>query len=100
MSKDTRNYYDERKDQNTMNYYARKSNGGQGIICDEDTGRTVAVVYDDKDLALLAAAPALLAALEYAVREVEGYEQRTGVHQFCHWITTARGATAQAKEEG
>ena len=62
MSKDTRNYYDERKDQNTMNYYARKSSGGQGIICDEDTGRTVAVVYDDKDLALLAAAPALLAA--------------------------------------
>ena len=41
MSKDTRNYYAGRKDQNTMNYYARKSSGGQGIICDEDTGRTV-----------------------------------------------------------
>jgi hypothetical protein len=91
---------DERKDQNTMNYYARKSSGGQGIICDEDTGRTVAVVYDDKDMALLAAAPALLAALEYAMREVESYEQRTGAHQFCHWITTAWGAIAQAKEEG
>ncbi len=79
-----------------MNYYARKSSGGQGIICDEDTGRTVAVVYDDKDMALLAAAPALLAALEYAMLEVKGY----GAHQFCDWITTARGAIAQAKEEG
>ena len=38
--------------------------------------------------------------LEYAMREVECYEQRTGAHQFCHWITTARGAIAQAKEEG
>ena len=81
-------------------YKARMSGNGQGLVIEQDTGRTVAVVYDDRDMALLAAAPALLAALEYAMREVEGYEQRTGAHQFCHWITTARGAIAQAKEEG
>ena len=37
---------------------------GQAFIADEDTGRTVAVVYDNKDAALVAAAPKLLAALE------------------------------------
>lgn len=80
--------------------YATKGCGGQGMIITVGTGRTVAVVYDEKDTALFAAAPALLAALEYAMREVEGYERRTGAHQFCHWITTARGAIAQARGEG
>ena len=37
---------------------------GHAVVADEDTGRTVAVVYDKKDAALVAAAPKLLAALE------------------------------------
>ena len=37
---------------------------GQAFVADENTGRTVAVVYDKKDAALVAAAPKLLAALE------------------------------------
>lgn len=37
---------------------------GQGIVTEESTGRTVAVAYDDKDTALLAAAPLMLEVLE------------------------------------
>jgi hypothetical protein len=39
----------------------------QGLIIDEDTGRNVAVAYDKADAPLIAAAPALLEALEIAV---------------------------------
>lgn len=48
-----------------MKWYAAKSAGrGQGLVIDEDTGRNVAVVYDEKDTKLLAAAPRLLEVLE------------------------------------
>lgn len=46
-----------------MNWYARKSSGDQGLIIEEDTGRNVAVTYDEKDAPLIAAAPELLTAL-------------------------------------
>ena len=46
-----------------MKCYATKCSGGQGMVIEDGTGRTVAVVYDNKDTALFAAAPALLAAL-------------------------------------
>ena len=46
------------------NWYAAKSAGdSQGLVIEEDTGRSVAVAYDVKDTPLLAAAPELLAAL-------------------------------------
>ena len=41
-----------------MRCYATKGSGGQGMVGEEGTGRTVAVVYDHKDTALFAAAPA------------------------------------------
>lgn len=44
------------------NWYATKDI--QGSIIDEDTGETVAVVYDPAAAPLLAAAPAMLAALK------------------------------------
>jgi len=48
-----------------MKWYAAKSAvRGQGLVIDEDTGRNVAVVYDEKDTKLLAAAPRLLEVLE------------------------------------
>ena len=37
----------------------------QGTICDDDTGRTVAVAYDRKDAPLIAAAPAMLEVVEW-----------------------------------
>ena len=46
-------------------WYAKKSgNDTQGIVVEEETGRTVAVAYDRKDTALLAAAPEMLELLE------------------------------------
>lgn len=42
-------------------------------IADEDTGRTVALVYDKADADLLASAPDLLAALESMVNYVMHY---------------------------
>lgn len=44
-------------------WYTSKGSGGQGLVIEEDTGRTVAVAYDEKDAAMLAAAPALAEAL-------------------------------------
>lgn len=38
--------------------------GGQGIVAEETSGRTVAVAYDEKDADLLAAAPDLLEVCE------------------------------------
>jgi len=37
--------------------------GGQGLVYVEETGQNIAVAYDPKDTALLAAAPAMLKAL-------------------------------------
>ena len=37
----------------------------QGTICEDDTGRTVAVAYERKDAALLAAAPAMLEVVKW-----------------------------------
>lgn len=42
-------------------WYASKGSMGQGLIIEEETGRNVAVAYEEKDAALLAAGPALLA---------------------------------------
>ena len=59
-----------------MNWYTSKGSMGQGIIAEEETGRNVAVAYDEKDAPLLAAAPALLEACNLAMSdfELEGIE--------------------------
>ena len=44
-------------------WYAKNSSGDQGIVIDANTGRTVAVAYEARDTAILAAAPEMLAAL-------------------------------------
>lgn len=51
-------------------WYHTNGSGGQGTVCDEETGRTVAVAYDAQDAPLLAAAPDLLAALQALVVDV------------------------------
>ena len=48
----------------TTTYYHKGTPGEQGSVIDEQTGRTVAVVYDAKDAPLLAAAPTLRDALQ------------------------------------
>ena len=41
-------------------WYAKSGSMGQGLIIEEETGRNVAVAYDESDADLLAAAPELL----------------------------------------
>jgi len=46
-----------------MKWYFKLGSMGPALVIDEADGRTVAVAYDEKDAALLAAAPELLARL-------------------------------------
>jgi hypothetical protein len=59
-------------DPRPVRWYDSKGSGGQGLICDERDGRTVAVACDEKDAPLLAAAPELLQAAKRARDFLEG----------------------------
>ena len=76
-------------------YVGNNSNDSQGLIIDENTGRNVAVSYDAKDAALIAAAPELLAALLYIVNDCEPGEDAqltvTGYNLACAVIAKAKG---------
>lgn len=53
-------------------FYATKAgNDTQGLIVPEGDGPTIAVTYRAEDATLLAAAPALLEALEWCLSELE-----------------------------
>ncbi len=54
-----------------MNWYGKNNSNGQGLIIEEETGRNVAVSYDEKDTNLLAAAPELLKFAQDILRYVE-----------------------------
>jgi len=50
-----------------MNWYkAHNCNNSQGLIIDEDTGENIAISYKVENAGLIAAAPDLLAACQYA----------------------------------
>ena len=86
-----------------MKCYPTKGSGGQGIVIEEDTGRTVAVVYDDKGTALFAAAPALLAALvDMEADMIEAMRRHGGLVGSVRQNTLGNAiqAIAQAKGEG
>lgn len=51
-------------------WYEAKTGNHQGLVIEEETGRNVAVVYDKADARLIAAAPALYAALDSLVSAV------------------------------
>ena len=53
-----------------MNWYAKSTSGGQGLVIDEADGRNVAVAYDEKDAGLLAAAPDMRTALSTAAESL------------------------------
>lgn len=62
-----------------MAWYAEQAAGGhQGLVIDEESGRSVAVVYDPKDAPLLSAAPKLLEACK-AVKERLDYDGNFGM---------------------
>ena len=86
-----------------MKCYATKGSGGQGMVVEEGTGRTVAVVYDEKDTALFAAAPALLAALVDMEKDmIEAMRRHGGLVGSVRQGTLGNAiqTIAQAKGEG
>jgi len=55
-------------------YWQGKNQGGphnQGLVSDEETGKTIAVVYDAENTRLIAMAPRMLEALEALVEVVD-----------------------------
>ena len=90
-----------------MTWYFKLGSMGQALVIDEADGRNVAVAYDEKDAALLAAAPELLAALTAVEARltsvarafyVDG-KQKALQSAFQGWkddITPARSALAKA----
>lgn len=57
-----------------INWYAKANSSGQGLVIEEGTGRTVAVAYDQKDTALLAAAPDMKEAMKKAMQHLDDGE--------------------------
>ncbi len=51
----------------------------QGLIIDEETGRNVAVVYDRKDMAVLAAGPDMRVLLSRCAESLADYENIIGL---------------------
>ena len=86
-------------------YIATKSDASQGQVADEETGQTVAVVYDPKDVALIAAAPKLQAALNRLLAGCEdinsGFSQAATLAglENCEALAEARCALREAKGE-
>jgi len=73
-----------------MNWYATKSAGrGQGLVIDDTDGCNVAVVYDEKDTALLASAPNLLAAAKHALNYVSGITPNRHKTQTAYYLREA-----------
>jgi len=50
-----------------MKWYAANTGNHQGLIIDEESGRSIAVSYEKEDANLIAAAPELLKACELAL---------------------------------
>lgn len=49
-------------------WYAASTGTDQGLIISEETGKSIAVVYDKKDACLIAAAPDLLEACQHFMK--------------------------------
>lgn len=60
----------EAKQGYTPEWYEANTGNHQGLVCEKETGRNIAVVYDKKDAPLIAAAPTLLEAC-YEILELE-----------------------------
>ena len=87
---------------------------GEGIVTNPVTGAAIGTTrigtggYGELELIdstnepegnkyLIAAAPDMLEALEWALREVEGFQKRTGIPQFMRWISNAEQTIKKAK---
>jgi len=78
-----------------MWYTTSKVNDVQGLINDEETGKTIAVCYDAKYAKLIAAVPKLFQALDRAVQDIEGGFD--DIEEMFPWLEDARDAIAEVK---
>lgn len=72
-------------------YHNTRPDSVQGIVIEEGTGRTVAVAYDPRDTALLAAAPAMLKELKRMLALLDdsgGYDE--AAHELEAFINTIK----------
>ena len=78
-----------------MNWHFTGTGNHQGLIIEEGRGRNVAVAYDKRDAPLIAAAPAMLAALQliYTDDDGDGYVSAEGMEQVRAAIAAATGET-------
>ena len=62
-------------------WYAKPASGGQGLIIDEANGANIAVAYDAQHAPLLAAAPAMKAAILAALELAQEHDPKTGYYR-------------------
>lgn len=72
-------------------WHAAKSANRQGLVVSESTGANIAVTYDKRDAAIVAAAPDLLDALQMLLKMTEDGDVTTVE------LNEARAAIAKAK---
>lgn len=80
-------------------FYTGKTCAGQGLVIEDGTGRSVALVYDIGETALFAAAPVMLAALrkadtllhELRAHELTDADSRDAVRSVLNAIAAATG---------
>jgi hypothetical protein len=66
------------------NWYPKTLGNSQGLIIEENTGKSIAVVYDIKDTNLIASSRELLKACEMVVRYVdEGIRVESEYSEMC-----------------
>jgi hypothetical protein len=85
-----------------MNWTGQVTSSDQGLIIDDETGRTIAVAYDPKNTNLIAAAPNLLyeikALMERAAQDAETYAPN-GNEPIWAYIEDAADAIANAEKK-
>ncbi len=62
-------------------YTTSKVDDVQGLICDEETGKTIAVCYDAKHAQLIALAPKLLEALKKSEMRIDQLCDLVNMHK-------------------
>lgn len=85
-----------------MNWTGQATLSDQGLIIDDETGKSIAVAYDTKHTNLIAAAPKLLAnikaMMERAAKDAETYAPNGNEPIWAH-IADAANAIAEAEEQ-
>ena len=81
-------------------YAANCGNDEQGLIVSETSDSSIAVAYDKRDAALIAAAPDLLAALELAVHYLDHPDIRAMNFAMRSEVASVKAHVAIAKAKG